>query len=126
MMRIVQITFLWLAGALVLGHGLIPHHHHEADQQHCNKEQKSELHTLTLHAADNCSCNHQEPHLKACSIDIHTVVEQTQILSSAIYVDVFNLQTSHFLVKNRWYRYLQSIPPEFFFKQDPSRAPPVI
>lgn len=126
MMRIIQITLLWIAGALVLGHGIIPHHHHHENQKHCSSENQAHKHKAALEFTDTCACNHADAHAEPCTLDTKTKVEKTQLLSSALNVENLNISIpDNFsgLLYPESTTYILSDP---LFEHGPSRAPPTV
>ena len=51
--KILGLTFLWLAGLIILLHAVIPHHHHYAAGGHCFPDTQQK-HTLVSHVDHNC------------------------------------------------------------------------
>lgn len=87
MMKFIQILFLWLAGFTLLGHSIVPHHHHNDIEQicsheappKCSHEHNSEHHNhlADTKTADNC-INHQHEHEEACTLHVNTYIEHQQ------------------------------------------------
>lgn len=89
MMKVLQIAFLWVAGLGLLGHSIIPHHHHSSKEQHCNYDNTAESHDSTHehqhfgeHDADH-SCdeyaNHEHEEKNACELQVNTYTKHTLI-----------------------------------------------
>jgi hypothetical protein len=101
MMKILQITFLWLAGLLVLGHQLIPHHHHHLHGQeqtnHCctHSHHNSSTYQHHDHGETDVVCHwHQNPKLEQ-NLEVSAVPP----VVLALFVPEIETGTFHFFYK---------------------------
>jgi len=124
MIRIVQISILWIAGILILGHGIIPHHHHQPEQQQCATDHNTNNHNSEYFVID-CSCDSHESASYVCSIDVKTVIEKQQHHNLATHTGEIKLLTPERNVKPTLPKAINFIITDPLFERGPSRAPPI-
>lgn len=135
MMRIIHISLLWIAGVLLLGHNIIPHHHHQSEQKVCAEEHHQHEHEHehnNHHEHDNDNsynaicCDTESENHEACNFDQRTTVKDyngqfTSLVSTTIKLPhVFEQQCS------LWYIFKIGIVSSPFWDSSPSRAPPLV
>ncbi len=123
-MQILKITVLWIAGTLVLGHGIIPHHHHDEKQDRCAEDSKNHNHEISLNFADNC-CQNNKAHNNICSLDQRTLVKDYQVPFAALVNVNFKLSISENCSNSQYNNFRLNIITEVFRDESPSRAPPM-
>ncbi|HCC29349.1 MAG TPA: hypothetical protein DEQ03_04725 [Marinilabiliales bacterium] len=125
--RNIRILFLWLAGILMMGHGLIPHHHHDLEHNSCAKENNLRHVSVLFHSQifETC-CGHSnhEPD-SVCHLVQKTLVKNPVAFDLAVLPaeQILHIPQLLGLVEHR------QVAPKIhhgYFNDTPSRAPPVV
>lgn len=120
MMQIFRISVLWLAGLLIIGHGIIPHHRHHVPHE-CEATDH-EHQTIEAYAVD-CSCDLPDEEEK-CHFQQNTLLDGGKLLSLAINPVIESI-VPVFPGKSLWVEYPNLFRDSKYYKKKPSRAPPV-
>lgn len=138
MMRIFQIALLWLAGALLVGHSIIPHHHHETEQEFCaennhehdhnhdhnHDHDNGNEHSNKLEAFNDC-CNEPIADHEACTINQRTIVKDNSAPLALFGSATLKLPNLRKPICKLWHNYTIGITSDAFWDYAPSRAPPL-
>ena len=114
---------LWIAGILILGHSIIPHHHHNPDQTECNSQQSNRK--IALSFTDNSYCNHHETHAEVCHLNQTTIVKDYQTHQAILTINIFSISEITNCKNAQFGLYNSVKPPNILYDQGASRAPPV-
>lgn len=133
MMKALQITFLWMAGLLILGHNVIPHHHHESEQEACHEQHHESDHNhdhdhhndFNLQLADDC-CQDEDTQHNACNLNQRTIVKDQNAPIALLVGESFQLPNSHKCNCALNHNYKIGIVSDAFRDESPSRAPPKV
>lgn len=120
MMQVFKISMLWLAGLLIVGHGILPHHHH-AETHQCASDKHE--HHVSAQFSLQCSCDTPESE-ETCHFQQNTLLDNGKLLSAAItpgIESVFPVLTGKHLIFDRTQLHCD----KEFHRKKPSRAPPV-
>lgn len=147
MKRVTAILFILLANISLLGHAVLPHHHHDKlavaltnvidfDHYHHHSDHKTSYH---YHHSHNHHNNHQHNHQKedclineslfisyrSQELDFSNIENDNNIINN-IYCSVCE-ETIHVQLTDIWirfYSYQASIPPSITIYSNGLRAPP--
>ncbi len=128
MKRILQILFLWIAGLGIVGHSIIPHHHHDNENEKQTCEHSCEHENKAAGALYIASCDfesHEHDHDHSCSFQDNSFIKQTfSVLTATItnLLIVQELETPVFKYQNNNAK-LKANP---FYHSKATRGPPAL
>lgn len=126
MVKWLQKIFLLLAGCLILAHGIIPHHHHEANTHECSKTKSTAavFHQQSISESCSCSLDHSSDADPACFGIGTSLLKAPNSLNAALPSAAIELSipVSDFFQE---YGYLAGKDFFIFVSDKASRAPPV-
>lgn len=111
---------------VVLGHGLIPHHHHERSLSDiCSQELAPETSSIHTEICSSEKCHHPNEAAAPCHFEIDPVpgkilLLQTAFLLSQLIHEFFIPEKEHIV----WWEYRILIPPLPFHQAHALRGPP--
>lgn len=123
MMQLLKITLLWMAGALVIGHSIIPHHHHLSQEQQCATEHDTPSHASF--SSENCVCDHHQEHTEVCTLDQRTIVKNHPHLFTAIHIETFHSPIPKAGNSLTFNSYKNPIALRSYYEERPAREPPM-
>lgn len=115
----------------LLVHGIIPHHHHNAEAEKCNLEEHyAALHhaekSSTFISSETCCEDHHsnEPGTHACHLNV-AVSKQLSLTLLAVVVNSFTFQNNGDQPKTIFYSYSEPFIASGFSEVRSLRAPPL-
>jgi hypothetical protein len=127
MVKWFQKIFLLLSGCLILAHGIIPHHHHEANTHECSKAKSTTavFHQQSISESCACSLDHSSDADPACFGIGTSLLKAPHSLNAALPAASveLNIPVSDFFQE---YGYLAAKDFFIFVSDKASRAPPVV
>ncbi len=126
--RILQILFLWIAGFGILGHSIIPHHHHdnENEKQTCEHSCEHEQSAPELLVLDNYDFeNHGHDQDHSCSFQDDSFIMQTFPLLAATITTLLVIDEPTVPVF-AYENYDSKITVNPFYRSKTTRGPPAL
>lgn len=94
MHKFISTIMLYLAGLLLLAHGIIPHHHHEISSKVCNFSSTHVEASLLQINSETCSCSHEHSSTgQVCHLSAKTIVKSETNVWFALGANTLEIKT---------------------------------